>query len=124
MAEYDVTAKIVAVLSEYEDRVAEKIDAYAEKCTKGLIKDLRSGSPNDTGAYSKSWTHKTNKDYSRGSKVFTTYNKRHYQLTHLLERPHAGPYGRGSVPGNPHIEPAEKKWNEQFFEFCEEACEG
>lgn len=124
VAEFDLTAKIMTVLTEYDDEVAEKIDAAAEECTKGLKKDLRSGSPSDTGAYAKSWTHRTDNEFSKGSKVHTTYNKRHYQLTHLLERPHAGPYGRGSVPGQPHIEPAEKKWNEQFVKLCEEACEG
>lgn len=121
VAEFDLTAKIMTVLMEYDDEVAEKIDAAAEKCTKGLKKDLKSSSPSDTGAYAKSWAHKTDNEFSKGSKVYTTYNRKHYQLTHLLERGHGGP---APAPPHAHIEPAEKKWNEKFVELCEEACEG
>lgn len=124
MAEFDLTAKITEALQEYDDQVAEKVDAAAEQCTKGLKKDLKSNSPSDGGDYAKSWAHKTDKEFSKGSKMYTTHNKRHYHLTHLLERTHAGPYGRGEVSGQPHIEPAEKKWTEEFVKLCEEACEG
>lgn len=119
MAEFDITAKIMAVLREYEDEVAERVDAAAEACTKGLKKDLKSGSPTDTGAYSKSWASRTDKEFSKGSKVYTTYNRKHFQLTHLLEKGHGGP---APAPAYEHIAPAEKKWNDEFLELCEEAC--
>ena len=122
MAEYDLTAKITAALQEYSYDVAKRIDEAAELCSKGLRKDLKADSPSDTGAYAKSWATKTDKEFTEGSKVYTTHNKRHYQLTHLLERPHAGPYGRGIVPGHAHIAPAEKKWSDEFLQLCEEAC--
>ena len=121
MAEFDLTAEIVAVLNKYDDSVAEKIDAAAERCTKGLKKDLKGSSPADTGAYAKSWSHRTDKEFTKGSKVYTTYNSKHYQLTHLLERGHGGP---APAPPHAHIKPAEKKWNDEFVKLCEEACEG
>lgn len=121
MAEFDLTAKITAALQEYDDQVAEDIDAAAERCTKGLKKELKGSSPSDTGAYAKSWAHKTDNEFLKGSKVYTTYNRKHYQLTHLLERGHGGP---APAPPHVHIEPAEKKWTEEFVKLCEEACEG
>lgn len=121
VAEFDLTAKITAALQEYDDQVAEAVDAAADDCAKRLKKDLQNSSPSATGAYAKSWTHRTNKEFSKGSKVYTIYNKNHYQLTHLLEKGHGGP-----APAHPHvhIEPAEKKWTEEFLKICEEVCEG
>lgn len=121
MAEYDITAKITAVLQEYSYDVAVRVDAAAEACSKGLRKDLKADSPNKTGAYAKSWATKTNKEFTEGSKVYTTYNRKHFQLTHLLENGHGGP---APAPPHVHIGPAEKKWTEEFVELCEEACEG
>lgn len=122
MAEYDLTAQLHQVVHEYADDVAEDIDKAADECTKGLKKELQSSSPQLTGKYAKTWTSKSDKDYTRGGKTHVVYNSKNYQLTHLLEKPHAGPYGRGMVEGTPHIEPAEKKWTEEFVRRCEEAC--
>lgn len=122
MAEFDITAQIMTHLEQYSFEVKEEIDQAAEDCAKGMVKDLKVGSPRATGKYAKTWTKKADKDYSVGSKTQTVYNSKNYQLTHLLERSHAGPYGHGTVAGRPHIEPAEKKWNEEFENRCEEAC--
>lgn len=124
MAGSDVAKQITAVLQEYSYDVKVRVDAAAEDCAKGLRKDLKANSPSDGGEYTKSWAIKTDKEFTEGSKVYTAHNKRHYHLTHLLEKDHAGPYGKGSVGGTPHIGPAEKKWTGEFVELCEEACEG
>lgn len=122
MAEYDITAQIMGHLEKYTDEVKAAMDQVAEECAKGMVKDLRSSSPKDTGAYAKTWTRKGNKGLSHGETIQTVYNSRNYQRTHLLEKPHAGPYGKGQVAGHPHIEPAEEKWNKAFVNRCEEAC--
>lgn len=118
MAEYDITAKITAVLQEYSYDAAMRVDAAAEDCSKGLRKDLKSDSPSRTGAYAKSWATKTDKEFFEGSKVYTTYNRKHYQMTHLLEKGHGGP---APAPAYVHIQPAEKKWTDEFVQLCEEA---
>ena len=122
MAEYDITAQIMGHLEKYTDEVKAEMDQAAEECAKGMVKDLRSSSPKDTGAYAKTWTRKVNKGLSHGETIQTVYNSKNYQRTHLLERTHAGPYGKGQVSGQPHIEPAEEKWNKAFVNRCEEAC--
>lgn len=124
MAEYDITAKIHQVLQNYTSDVREAVDRAVEECTQGLKKDLKSTSPMRTGQYAKSWAHKSVRNYIKGEKTNTVYNAKHYQLTHLLEKPHAGPFGYGLVSAHPHIAAAEKKWNEEFLRRCEEACKG
>lgn len=124
MAEYDLAAQIAAELQAYDERVAADIDEAAEKCASGLKKDLKPSSPKLTGDYGKSWAIKSDKSLTKGRSMHTVHNKKHYQLTHLLERPHSGPYGHGIVPGRPHIAPAEKKWTETFEKQCEEAVKG
>lgn len=58
---------------------------------------LRGNSPKDTGAYSRSWgVSSSDRD---GHHEVTVHNRKHYQLTHLLEDGHeaknqyGGPYG-------------------------------
>ena len=119
MAEYDITAQITAALQEYSYDVADRVDAAAEACSKGLRKDLKSSSPSRTGAYAKSWATKADREYTEGSKVYTTYNRKHFQLTHLLENGHGGP---APAPAHVHIHPSEKKWTDEFVQLCEEAC--
>ena len=123
MAEYDITAEIRAYLMDYSEAVARKIDEAADKCAKGLVKELKATSPRREGKYAKTWTRKSDKDYTVGNKFHIVHNPKNYQLTHLLERPHAGPRG-SMVPAHPHIARAEKKWTEEFEKRCEEACKG
>lgn len=122
MAEYDLTAQLTKVLTEYDEQVGEKLDKAVDYCTKGLTKDLRLTSPKLTGSYSKTWTRKSQKDFTQGTRRDVVYNSKNYQRTHLLEKTHAGPYGKGSVEGIPHIAPAEKKWDAEFERRCKEAC--
>ena len=122
MAEFDIAGQIMEHLETYTNEVKVEMDRAAEECAKGMVKDLRSSSPKDTGAYAKTWTRKAKKGLSHGETLQTVFNSKNYQRTHLLERTHAGPYGKGLVAGHPHIEPAEKKWNEVFVKRCEEVC--
>lgn len=125
MAESDLTTQVMTVLQEYDERVAEKLDKGSQKCAQGLRKDLGVTSPYLTGSYSKSWTNSTTKEFTKGNKEFTIHNKKAFHSTHLLEKPHSGPHGHGTVTtGWPHIAPAEKKWTEEFEKTCEEACKG
>lgn len=121
MADVDLTQKLLTVLKDYNDQVANDVDAAAEKCAKGLAKDLRSSSPKRKGNYRKSWTNRPGNSPFRGNVSQTVYNRKHYQLTHLLEHGHGGP---APAPPHVHIEPLEKKWTNEFEKLCEEACKG
>ena len=124
MAEFDITAKITAALREYTEDVTEGVNREAERCAEGLRKDLRQDSPKKTGDYASTWQKKKTGRKPGGCDEFTVYNDKNYQLTHLLEHPHAGPYGYGLVSAKPHIGKAEKKWNLDFEESVEEVVAG
>ena len=123
MAEYDITAKISGVLKTYSYNITQGINQEAERCADGLKKELRQTSPMLTKDYSKSWQRKKTKTYAGGGAEYTAYNDKNYQLTHLLEHPHAGPYGAGMVRAHPHIGTAEQKWNLDFEESVERVIE-
>lgn len=124
MAAYDITAELTKTLQTYTGKVMDKVDAAAEACGKGLVKDLKATSPQKTGAYAKDWTSKKDEKKGRGQVTVTVYNNKHYQLTHLLEKPHKKRGGRGITTPLPHIRPAEEKWTEEFERKCEEAVKG
>lgn len=77
------------------------------------VKELKKGGPYEerTGKYTKDWTYKqTDKRTSAitGLNGYTIYNKKNYQLTHLLEKGHQlrrGGRCTGSVKAFEHIAP-------------------
>ena len=119
MADFDFSAALTATLRTYANGVAEAVDEAAEKCTKGLAKELRGTAPKRTGAYAKDWTSKQTGANARGAKTYTVYNKAHYQLTHLLQHGHKGP---APAPAYPHIDRPAEQWQEKFVTECEEAA--
>lgn len=121
MAEFDITAKITAVLTEYSTEIQQKVNKAADDCGKGLTKEIKKLSPRrkNRGDYAKSWTHK--KDMTGPELSVTVYNAEHYQLTHLLEKGHKGP---SPAKAYPHIAQANEKWQEEFERRCEEAVKG
>jgi len=58
VADFDFSAALTATLRTYANGVAEAVDEAAEKCAKGLAKELRGTAPKRTGAYAKDWTSK------------------------------------------------------------------
>ncbi len=139
MAEFDLTAEITAVLKEYTGDVMDKVDKAVRTCGNGMRKEIQATSPKRTGTYSKDWRLKSSTEW-RGNSSALVYNEDHYQLTHLLEKRHkkrtrvvkvqakgkiwAAKRYNGYVEPQPHIGPAEKKWNQKFEQMCEEACRG
>lgn len=89
------------------------INEGLEEAAEEAEKILKQGGPyrKRTGKYTRGWTHE--KRNSRTSAItgvnsYSVYNKRHYQLTHLLEKGHQLKSG-GRVVGRaaafPHIAP-------------------
>lgn len=106
--------ELAAGLLEYSDEVTQIVKKAVEDVSKSTASELKTTSPERTGAYAKDWTSR--KSYEdRRSKRKTVYNKDHYQLTHLLEFGHAKRNG-GRVPAKEHIKAAEEKAQQEFEE--------
>lgn len=98
---------IMEGLQEYADLASEDVKAAVRKAGKNVKADIAANAPKRTGAYSKSWTVKTQKETANSLEV-VVHSKNRYQLAHLLEHGHAK-RGGGRVAGKPQIAPAEEK---------------
>lgn len=98
---------IMEGLQEYADLASEDVKTAVRKAGKSVKADIAANAPKCTGAYSKSWTVKTQKETANSLEV-VVHSKNRYQLAHLLEHGHAK-RGGGRVAGKPHIAPAEEK---------------
>ena len=105
---------IMEGLQEYADVASEDVKAAVRKAGKSVKADIAANAPKRTGAYSKSWTVKTQKETANSLEV-VVHSKNRYQLAHLLEHGHAK-RGGGRVAGTPHIAPAEEKAIKQLEE--------
>ncbi|MFG3613095.1 HK97 gp10 family phage protein [Rummeliibacillus stabekisii] len=94
---------IVEELVAYDREVAKKMQRATRKVANDTVKELRSTSPVNTGAYAAGW--KVRKE-GTGYRI---YNATSYQLTHLLEFGHAKVNGGRVPPVKVHIKPAELK---------------
>lgn len=106
--------------------VAEAADATAHKTAQELRRTspVRHDGSNrkwPPGSYRKDWASKALS--TRAAKghtyVYTVYNKKHYQLTHLLEHGHivkANGKRVGNAKAITHIKPAEEKAQDLFME--------
>lgn len=98
---------IMEGLQEYADVASADVKTAVRKAGKSVKADIAANAPKRTGAYSKSWTVKTQKETANSLEV-VVHSKNRYQLAHLLEHGHAK-RGGGRVAGKPHIAPAEEK---------------
>ena len=105
---------IMEGLQEYADVASEDVKTAVRKAGKNVKADIAANAPKRTGAYSKSWTVKTQKETANSLEV-VVHSKNRYQLAHLLEHGHAK-RGGGRVAGKPHIAPAEEKAVKQLEE--------
>ena len=110
-----VTAQMKELLDEIDNNVKELVEKESKESAKECAQKLRATSPKGPRGYANSWTFK------KVDGSWITYNKDHYQLTHLLESPHLiknkkGEYGRTS-PGHGqviHIKPVADEGVENF----------
>nr|DAR15127.1 MAG TPA: putative tail component [Caudoviricetes sp.] len=97
---------IAGELAEYASEVTDTVKDAVSQVAKETVSEVKRRSPTDTGAYKRSWSRQKSFE-SAGSVRFTIYNRKHYQLTHLLENGHAKVNG-GRTRAYPHIAPAEE----------------
>lgn len=104
-----LAAEINRQLALYARQTEETVGVVAEKVANDGVEMLKANSPKSPGGgkYAKSWTHK------KVGKKFVIHNKKHYRLTHLLEKGHAKVNG-GRVNPRVHIAPAEDRVIEEF----------
>lgn len=98
--------ELQAVLDDAGREYTEKTKTVLKKVVRKLRKDIVDRSPEKTGDYKKGWRNKTLYDGPDGYRS-VTHNATDYQLTHLLEKPHAKRDGVGITEAQPHIGPAE-----------------
>lgn len=113
----DLDKAIGNILAEYGDNVTEAIKKAATEVAKKAAKEIKAASPVRTGAYKKDWAYKQSD--TRFGREAVVYNRKHYQLTHLLEKGHAK-RGGGRVRPIRHIEPVEEKAVKAFRKAVEE----
>lgn len=109
------------ILNDYCEEIQDGLIAEAQKQSKGAKDELRQISPvNKTnsktkGDYRKGWVVSTKK--SNGAIHCVVHNKTNWQLTHLLENPHAirNQYGSyGTSKPKVHITPVADKYAKEF----------
>lgn len=94
------------ILNDYSLDIQEAITQEAQNVAKKGVAELKNTSPKRTGKYRKGWRVKTDK--GRGFVECIIHNATDYQLTHLLEKPHALRNGGTSRP-QVHIAPVEQQ---------------
>lgn len=119
-------AKAVAdVLQEYEGATIETMKKAVDNASKKAVSKLKSTSPRMTGAYARDWAaKKTNLTGNKWAYEKTVYNRKHYRLTHLLEKGHkvvGAKNGRTWVNAREHIAQAEQ---EAVNDLIKEITEG
>ena len=105
-------------LNEFTEDVDEALDRAAKDTAKYAAAELKSTSPKKTGEYAKSWGYK-----KTGRDQYTVLNKKHYRLTHLLEKGHAKRGGVGRVKAIVHIAPVDEQVGKLFPEKLREEIE-
>lgn len=105
----DLAECIIQELEDYSEDVAKNLKKDVKDTAKECMQEIKDNSPVRTGDYQKGWRVKTEFESDDDIRLYV-YNKTDYQLTHLLEKGHAGRGGTsvGAVQGHPHIEPAEE----------------
>lgn len=123
----ELSVELTKQLETYTAEVQEAVASSVTALVKEGVSKVKSNSPKRTGAYSKDWA--VSNENKKGKQSVRIYNKKHYQLTHLLENGHVvrngtgriGPGKKTSVPGNPHIAPVNDWIQEEVVRVIEEA---
>lgn len=103
-------AIITRMLDDYLLTVSDDVEESVKAAAEHTAMRLRNTSPERSGAYAKSWSAKRSPKRARSvyNISYVVYNKKHYRLTHLLEKGHAKVNG-GRVAAIPHISVAEQE---------------
>lgn len=119
----DMDKFIMAALYKYGDEAAKAVSETLPLVGKETVDDLKATSPKrkGSGKYARSWAYKMTKGGLKRSEKFNNklvvYNKKYYQLVHLLEKPHLKRDGTMWTPTTTiHVKPAQEKAEQKAFE--------
>ncbi len=105
-------------LEEYAGEVTEAVKKVVRKTARQCKKDIEERAPVRFGTYKESWRVTNRYDGTGGIRM--SVNSKQYQLTHLLENPHAKRNG-GRTEGIPHIGPAAQRVEKELPENLKKA---
>ena len=98
----DIVVSMHEILDGYSKKVREGLDKLKDDVANEAASKLATTSPKKSGKYAGDWVVQ-----KRGS-ARVVHNRKHYQLTHLLEKGHALRNG-GRSKAMPHIKPVEEQ---------------
>lgn len=107
----DSILDVSKILDEYSRDVQDGMAKAAQDVAKKGDAELKNSSPKRTGKYRKGWRVKTIKGNDSINCII--HNATDYQLTHLLEKPHALRNGGKSTP-QVHIKPVEEQCVKEY----------
>lgn len=111
----DFQKEISTILKKYNQECLEKVEEKSKEIGKKAVSTLKNTTNTykvRTGEYNKSWSL----NYDSQSLTFetTVFNKKHYRLTHLLEKGHATLNG-GRTRAYIHIAPVQENANKELY---------
>lgn len=108
------------LIVKYGDEATEITTQAAKTAARKTVADLKSQSPvGHEGKYARGWSHKAQKG-GVASYSDTVYNRTDYQLTHLLEKPHATGQGGHYPSKKDHTGIIARIEEKQVNDFIEE----
>ena len=115
----DFQKAVMKSLSEYGDRVLDVMESETKTIGRQTARALKQSAPAG-GSEAKGWSHKVQKGgvYKLSD---TVYNRTDYQLTHLLEKPHATGRKKGGhypkkVDYTGNIARIEEEYTQKYYE--------
>lgn len=124
----EFSKQLTALMKQYADGVDDAIAAGLSTVAEEALRSVRRESPKRTGAYKRGWS--LDKSRKSGNIAFVVYNRKHYRLTHLLEKGHktmkkSGKYGEKSFTrANDHIAKAAEQAEAAAMKAVEKAVKG
>lgn len=118
----NLDSEIKKLLEEYSSEIKQGLQDEAIKVGNIATRRLKATSPHRTGAYAGDWRVKKQKGGA------TVYNRKHYMLTHLLEKKHEianqyGSYGEWH-PDHEHIKPVEEEAKQEYMKRIRRIIKG